>query len=65
MQDILHILHHLNQNTNFKSKYPITSYMIGIICLQHVNNATFNTVVIKVKENCEDVDQGLILKLEK
>ncbi len=48
-----------------KHKYPITSYMNGVICVQLVNNATFNTIVIRVKEKCEDVDQGFILKLEK
>jgi hypothetical protein len=39
--------------------------MNGVICVQLVNNATSNMVVIKVKEKCEDVGQGLILKLEK
>jgi hypothetical protein len=39
--------------------------MNGVICVQLVNNATFNTIVIRVKEKCEDVDQGFILKLEK
>jgi hypothetical protein len=48
----------------FRHKFPITSYLDGVIFPRHVTKAAFNMAVNKVKEKCEGATWGIVLKLK-